>query len=107
MNITSAHHKFQFYQYALSDSISEAASPFKEVYSLISCKPLKIPSTAKSEGALVVGSSSQQLSSNFFILYSTYSISNLFKRSMAFIESSDSSTSRTGFRLTTTVYSNI
>src|SRR5919197_4478925 len=95
-----------FYQYALPDSPSQPL--LKDVYSLIFSKPLKIPSTAKSEGALVVGRAPpQQLSSNFFILYSTYSIPSFFKRSMAFRESSDSSTSRIGFRLTTRIYSQI
>ena len=98
---------FNSYQYALSDSIFEEASLFKEMYSLIFSKPLKIPSTAKREGAFVVGSSPQQLSSNFLILYSTYSRLDRLKRSIAFIESSESSTSRIGFRLTTRNYSTI
>ena len=97
---------FNSYQYALSESIFEEASLFKEMYSLIFSKPLKIPSTAKSEGALVAGRSPQQLSSNFLILYSTYSMLNRLKRSIAFIESSDSSTSRIGFLLPTRNHSN-
>ena len=96
------HGQYISYQYALSDSILKSAvSLFNETYSLIFSKPLKTPSTAKSEGALVVGSSPQQLSLNFFISYSTYLMPNLLSRSTAFAESSELSTSRTDSRLTT------
>ena len=71
------------------------------MYSLILSRPLNVPSIAKSEGAVVVESSPQQLSSNFLISYSTYSIPDIFKRSIAFEESSDSSINKTGFLLDT------
>src|SRR5687767_10702677 len=92
---------FNTYQYALSDSRSEMVLPILEMYSLIFSRPLNIPSIAKSEGAVVVGSSPQQLSSNFLISYSTYSTPDVFKRSIAFEDSSDSSINKTGFLLDT------
>jgi hypothetical protein len=103
--IDAENHTFITYQYALSDSISESALLLLEIYSFIFSRPLNVPSIAKSEGALVVGSSPQQLSSNFWIAYSTYSIPDSFKRLIALREASDSSTSRTGLRLDTRFFS--
>src|ERR671936_3083161 len=91
-----------FYEYALPDSPSQPLlALLKDMYSLIFSKPLKIPSTAKSEGALVVGNSPQQLSSNFLISYSTYSMPTLLNRLIASTDSSDPSISKIGLRLTT------
>ena len=70
------------------------------IYSLIFSKPLNNPSTAKTEGALVDGVSPQQLSSNFLILYSVYSIPDLLNRSIASLDSAESSNSKMGLRPT-------
>jgi hypothetical protein len=58
---------FYFYQYSLSDFTSTEVLPLSEMYCLISPNPLKIPSIAKMDGALVVGNSAQQVCSNFLI----------------------------------------
>ncbi|WP_236561685.1 hypothetical protein [Nitrososphaera sp. AFS] len=51
----------------MRDFTSTELLPLSEMYCLISPNPLKIPSIAKMDGALVVGNSAQQVCSNFLI----------------------------------------
>lgn len=90
------------YQKALS--LSSLVALFFSIvrYSLMPSRFLNIPSGANNAGALVVGRSTQQFSSNFLIWYST-NLTLLFSRSsLASREFSVSSINRTGLRITTT-----
>src|SRR4029079_7164994 len=89
------------YQYALSLK-GEKSCLSNETYFIIPSNSLKIPSGANNEGALVVGSSPQQLSSNFITSSTTWSIWLFIRNSIACLDSSLSSINKIGLRFNAT-----